>query len=265
MVLGFLFGIFLIWRLSRAWDLDEEKVLDLILLTFIGALAGARFYFAIENWHLFAASPFNLILINKVPGFSFWGGFSGGWLTLFFLSRRRRFNFWQLTDIAIPGLLGGLIFADLGCFLGGCNIGVPSKLFFAVTQVGSVGKRIPVQVIESLILAIILVKIWSQATHFHQRGKIAGLGLSLIGGTKLLAELFKQSHSDGIFAGSLFVLGLVILYKATKQSPVDYFTDLVRNLTLQNLSRYWYNQKTNASWQIRNLKKILRRKNVKFS
>ena len=30
LALGILLGIFLVWRLSRAWDLDEEKILDFV-------------------------------------------------------------------------------------------------------------------------------------------------------------------------------------------------------------------------------------------
>ena len=49
LALAFLFGVFLIWRLSRAWDLDEEKILDLMLLTFLGGLVGARLFFGLIN------------------------------------------------------------------------------------------------------------------------------------------------------------------------------------------------------------------------
>lgn len=266
LALGFLFGIFLIWRLSRAWDLDEEVTLDLTLLTFLGGMFGARVYFAIEHWQLFAGSPLNFILINKVSGFSFWGGFLGGWLTLYFFARRKRLNFWQLADIAVVGLIGGLFLANLGCFLGGCNVGTATKAFFAVKMAGVLGKRWPVGAIEAFLFLIVLIKIWSQATHFHQRGKIVGLGLSLIGGIKLILEPVKQSHAEGIFAGALLLLGLTILARATKQNPLIYLIIYFKKcLTVQNIGKYWYNQKTNASWKIRNFKTFLRRLNVKFS
>ncbi len=91
--LGFIFGVFLVWRLARAWDLDEEKILDLTLLTFVGGLLGARIYFGLSHLGDFASSPLNFLLFTKYPGFSFWGGFLGGWLTLFYLSSRQRRDF----------------------------------------------------------------------------------------------------------------------------------------------------------------------------
>lgn len=277
LAMGFLFGIFLVWRLCRAWDLNEEKALDLTLLTFIGGLFAARLYFVIENFQYFAASPLNFILINKVSGFNLWGGFLGGWLTLYFFARRFRINFWQLADIALVGFLGGLILSDIGCLLGSCNVGIPSKAFFAVTQQGYLGKRWPVQAIEPILLSFALVRTWSQATHFHQRGKIVSLGFIYIGIIRLVLEPLKQDHSGLIFSLVITILGITIYYKMTKSSPVTHlqqlgrfliqlFTDAeFREKTVQILKKSWYNHKASLGWKLRNLKKSLRRSNVKFS
>lgn len=277
LALGSLLGIFLVWRLARAWDLDEEKTLDLTLLTFLGGLIGARLYFAIEHINLFTASPLSLILINKNPGFSFWGGFLGGWLTLFFFAKRFRVDFWQLADIASVGLLGGLILSDLGCFFGACNIGIPSKAFFSVTMVGFLGKRWPIQIIEALFLFFALLKVWSKALHFHQRGKIVSLAFIYIGITRLIIEPLKQDHSSAIFSVILLLLGLTIFYKVTKQSPIAHLENLgkfaigiitdpkVQKQVVQSTGKSWYNTKASIAWKLRNIKKMLRRFNVKFS
>ncbi len=276
LALGFLVSIFLVWRLGRAWDLDEERTLDLTLLTFLGGLFGARIYFAIEHLQAFS-SPLNLILINKVPGLSFWGGILGGWLTLYFLARVKRLNFWQLADIASVGLLGGLLLSDIGCFLGGCDVGSPSRAFIAVTMVGSIGKRWPIQIAEALLLTVSLANIWSQATHFHQRGKIVSLAFIYMGVIRLALEPFRQDHSGLTFAGVFILLGFTIFYRVTKQNPVAHlqvlrlflvriFTDpKARKDIVQTLSKTWYNKKTAIGWKLRNLKKLLRRSNVKFS
>lgn len=264
LALGFLFGIFLIWRLARAWDLDEEKTLDLTLLTFIGGMIGARIYFTIEHFEYFT-SVLDFILINKISGFSFWGGILGGSLTLYFFAKRSRMDFWQAADIASVGFFAGLILADVGCFAGGCNIGTTSKAFFAVPMVGLLGKRWPVQLIEALVFIFGLLKIWAVATHFHQRGKIAGLTLIYIGAFKLLLDPLKQDHSERGLWISLTFLGLVIYYRVTKQNPLSQLKDFRKSFTLQNFIKTCYNQKANFFWQIRNSKKVLRRLNVKFS
>lgn len=274
---GFLLGIFLVWRLCRAWDLDEEKSLDLTLLTFIGGLLGARIYFAIENLPVFLSSPLNLVLINKAPGLNFWGGILGGWLTLYIFARRFKMDFWQLADIASVGVMGGLVLSDVGCFFGGCSIGTVSKDFFAVTMVGSLGKRWPVQIAEAVFLSLSLVKIWSKALHFHQRGKIASLAFIYVGAIKLVLEPFKQDHSGAVFAAIFIFLGLTIYYRVTKQSPKthlnllgNFFLHLVtdmrtRKRVVQSLIKSCYNHKASLAWKLRSFKKLLRRSNVKLS
>lgn len=271
---GFLFGTFLVWRLSKAWDLDEEKVLDLTLLTFTGGLFFSRVYFILDNFQLFGFDVLKWIHIVRYPGFAFWGGLLGGWFSLFFLSRRAKLDFWQLADIASVGLLGGLILADLGCFFSGCNVGVRSDLFFAVPMIGVIGKRIPIQAIEALFLTITLFKIWSKATHFHQRGKIVSLTLIFLGLAKLLMEPFKEVTGVGYyFALLLMVLGVTIFYRVTRRNIIRDLYNAPKFLrvyfSLQNLSKTWYNQKVSWSWKARNtyiaVKKIFRRANVKFS
>ena len=274
---GFLLGLFLIWRLSRAWDLDEEKILDLAILTLLGALAGARIIFCIEHWQFFLSNPLYSLLFYRAPGFSFWGGFLVGSLTLYFFAKRKRVDFWMISDIASIGLLGGLILADLGCFFGGCAIGIQNNLFLSVNMVGAIGKRFPVQVLEAIILTIALSKLWGKSIHFHTRGKILSLSLIYIGLIKLLLEPLKDLHSDLFLSAILTILGINIFYRVTKRSlkadlkSLALFlyklltSSLTRKTSMDRLKKYWYNQKTSVSWKWRNFRKTLRRLNVRFS
>ena len=267
--LGYLFAIFLIWRLSRAWDLDEEKILDLTLVAFLGGMIGARAYFVLEHWDQFMVAPSKILLFYKFPGFSFWGGLLGGWLTLFYFSKRFKLDFWQIADIASAGFLGGLILLDIGCLLGGCGVGIPSKLVFAVSQAGHIGTRFPVQALEAIILTLALIKIWGWATHFHLRGIIVATALIFLSLIKLLMEPLRETHDyNYFFLTTLFFLGLVIFYKVTRRNILTDFKGVglflvgivtkqqKRLLFLEMIKRYWYNQKTGVSWKFRNLKKL---------
>lgn len=274
--LSFLFGVFIIWRLARAWDFDEEKALDLTILTFMGAVIVSRLYFVSEHLDIFMKAPLNIILIYKLPGFSFWGGFLGGWLTLYMLCRRQKLDFWHVADLASVAFLGSLIFADLGCFFGGCDIGVKSNLFFAMKVVGQAQKTIPVSVIEAVLIYFSFVKIWPLVTHFHSRGYVVGIILITLGVIKIILEPLRQIHSAGsLFSATLIVLGIFIVYKVTgrnflldlKRSPViilKFFTNPdMRLQALQFIKKWWYNQKTLWVWKANSIKKNIRRINAR--
>lgn len=288
LALGFLLGVFLIWRLSRAWDLDEEKILDLTLLTFLGGLIGARVYFVMEHLDYFAVNLSKAILFYKFPGFSFWGALLGGWLTLFYFTRRLRLDFWQIADITAVGFLGGLILSDIGCLLGGCGVGIPYKGFLAVSQIGMIGTRFPTQGLEALALTFALFKIWAKALHFHLRGIIVALTLIFLSFIKFMMEPLRANHNlnyihsqNYFFLLTLNLLGWVIFYRVTGRNVLfdikkfGYFLIVLvksqntrrdaRKLLVEHLKRSWYNQTTAIGWKLRNLKKIFRRLNVKFS
>lgn len=277
LAIGFLFGVFLVWRLSRAWDQNEERILDLTLLTFLGGLIGSRVYFVLENFQSFGFSPLRYLLFSKYPGFSFFGAFLGGFLAVYFFAKKFKINFWMALDFASVGLLGGLIFESLGCFLGGCNIGVESNLFFAQPFVGALGKRFPVQIFEAMLFSFALIRIWKRATHFHTQGTIFAISLIYIGAIKLIMDSFRE-NSEGIFLNVILIsLGTTIFYKITKREilsdiKASYFflvsiikDPQVRRAVVVSLRKSWYNYSVSFRWKLRLLAKILRRINVYFS
>lgn len=282
--LGFLCGVFLIWRLSRAWDINEEKVLDLVLVIFLGGILGARLYFVLEHQEFFLADLTKVILVTKYPGFSFWGGLLGGFLALSAFARRFRLDLWRMADVVVVGLVGGLIFGQIGCLLGGCNVGIRSDLFLAVPQVGVVGRRWPIQAIEALVLILVLRDIWKKAIHFHTPGKITSTALIYLGVVKLLAGFLKQGNSlEQILSLGLFFLGVAISYKINKRrlrtdwkmikktAPALVVNSQIRADTLSKISNYCYNQlssffknqKIEWSWRLKDINKLLRKVHVK--
>lgn len=276
LALSFLYGIFLVWRLARAMEMDEERVLDLILVTFMGGLIGARLFFAAVN-PLIGFDLEKIILIHKYPGFSFWGGLLAGFLTLILFVKKLKVDLWQVLDVASVGLLGGLVLSEIGCFLGGCNIGIASNLFFALSFVGVVGKRIPVQLIEAMLYFILLKNVWSVATHFHPPGKILSITLIFMAAINLVTLLVKQSQENLFFCLPILILGLILFYKVTKRNPLKDFKNMVlfplrllidyrfRNEVLVAIKKSWYNQKISINLKLKSVIKKVRNLNVRFS
>ncbi len=275
LALAFLFGSFLVWRLARAWDLSEEKVLDLILLCFFGGIIAARLFFVILNLDYFSQNLPAIFLITKYPGLNFWGALLGGWLTLFYFSKRLRLSFWQIADLATIGFLGGVILADVGCFLGGCGVGVPSNAFFAAPVVGALGKRFPVQVFEAILAAIILIRLWPVAIKFHFQGKILSLGLIFFGLSKFMLEFFRApvrgfpTYGGELLSLVVISLGLYIFYNLSGRKITADIISLTESKTrrgiLVGINKGWYNQRILWSQRFRKIKlsRILRRIRVK--
>lgn len=274
LALGFLYALFLIWRLSRAWDFEEEKVLDLLMLTTIGALVGARVYFIFSHLSFFGLNIGKMILFTKYPGLSFWGAFLGGWLVLNYSVKKFKLDFWSICDIAAIGFLASLIFGNVGCFLSGCGVGVVSDSFLAVDMVGFVGKRFPIQIVEAVMLAVLLVRMWPKAVRFHTPGKILSYVLMYSGAIKFFTEFFRSQYQSGhFFSLVMFTLGLMVFYRVSKRSlRADIkalLTDQnVRKMVLHKLTIGCYNalrkelidKKILWSWK---LNKLLRRLNVR--
>lgn len=280
LMLGFLTAAFVCWRLAKTYDLSEEKILDLVILTFLGGLLGARIYFVVTHWSLFQDLG-RAILLNRYPGLSFWGGLVGGALALKFFTSRTKLNFWQVADFGAVGLILGLALGDLGCFFGGCGYGVSSNLIIATSVVGLVGKRFPISVFESLALLFLFFYFYRQVVRFHFGGKIVSLTLMFLGVIKLITEFFRgDSQSLPYFSGisfghifslALFGFGVVIFYRRSKRNykndlkaAEEVFTSAKRRETvLSKIGKNWYNHKVGLKVQIKKIGALRRKLNVK--
>lgn len=278
LALAHILGLFLIWRLARAWDLDEEKILDLVILTIIGGVAGARLLFILGHFGDFGTDPLKWILFYKYAGFSFWGAILGGLVSLIFFAKRFKLDFFLCADIVVVGFLSGWALANIGCFLGGCNIGVVSDFFLSVPMTGYIGKRFPVQLLEGGLLVLLLFKVWSSALHFHKSGEIFAAALIGSGLIKLLLETFKESSAEGyFFSSTITIMGLIVFYKITGRNILkdiissvqkfkNFFSDpAFRKNSILTFRKSWYNRKVAILWNFKSMIKILRRLNVYFS
>lgn len=274
LILAILGAIFVVWRIVRVYEIDAEKVLDLSLVTVLGGFIGARLYFVIFNIGKFG-DFYQVFYLNKYPGLSFWGALLFGYLTLAIFTKKLKLNFWQMADFAAVGLFLGIIIASFGCLLGSCEYGKVSNLPIAVTQVGLIGKRFPLQIIEAVVFLFGFFYLWSQTLKFHFDGQIASKGLIFLGIWKFILEFFRGDSQklDGVALGliwSLFALlgGIYAYYLQSKRSMKKDIRFLLsvpvssskRQLLILKLRRNWYNARVN--WRIALSKK--RRRLTKF-
>lgn len=262
--------------------------MDLNILVFLLGFLFARISFAIANWPLLGELS-KVVMLNRYPGLSFWGGFFVGFLALWVLVKRSKFKFWQIADFAAVGFLIGSVFGDVGCFLGGCGYGTVSNSVIAAPVVGLLGKRFPISLFESLAFFISFVYLWGQVVRFHFAGKIASIFLIIFGMIKFVTE-FYRGDSRPIISGlwfsyghlySLITLigGISLFYILSKRSfkadliilPYFLFTPKGWGLLLSSFQKTCYNNLLNfrikTKKKFNNLgfvsRKLRRRLNVK--
>ncbi len=276
--MGLLLAVFIIWRLTRVYDLEPEQTLDLVFLIFIISLFGSRLVFILLHLEQFNEIE-KIIFFNRYPGLSFWGGVMVGVLALKFLAKRLKLDFYLIADFAAVGLFAGLIFGSFGCLLGACQVGIPSSAFYSVDQVGIIGKRFPVQAAAAVVYLLTFYYLWKACLRFHFSGKIASLGLIFLGVINFLlgflrddTKLYFKFSEGQVFAAASLIIGLIAFYHLGKRS---FFNDLrgflklitdnrSRGLTLSKIVSSWYNLRIKWSYYLSKItKKVARRLNVK--
>ncbi len=278
LLLSLFAGAYFIWRIIRSYELDEEQVLDLLLLTFAGGLVGARAYFILSNPSFFDDFS-KIFLINKYPGLSFWGALLGGLLTLKLFSLRFKLNFFQLADIAVVGLFAGMALTSVGCLLGSCQYGQPSGWPVAVTQAGLLGKRFPLQIIEGFLFLLSFLYLWKGVLRFHFNGKIFAQGLLILGTFKLFLEPFRGDIQllgpfplGAVWSIAAAFFGVVVYYRQSKRSALRDFDNFLklfsdqkrRELVVSKLAKNWYNFRINRRVKLEGrARRLLRFLNVK--
>lgn len=278
LAISLLLASFLVWRVSKVYDLNEEKIIDLILLTFLVSLVGARIINVLFNFTKFNSLE-KVVLINRYPGLSFWGGLVFGLFGLYLLTKKNKLNFWLVADIASVATVFGLIFGSFGCLLAGCQYGVLSSSSLAVDQLGIVGKRYPVQVLFSLAFFLAFLILWRMCLKFHFAGKVLAFTLIILGLIKLgLSGLRGDTmmiygiNLEQVLSLLCLISGVVFYYRLgpkTLTGDLALFAKVLlnshkRQIALLKFYKYCYNLNVNFRvFVLKSKAKIFKSINVK--
>lgn len=104
-----------VWR-AKQIGFDHNILLDFMIYAVPAAIIGARAYYVGFQWDYYAQHPEEIIAVWK-GGIAIHGALLGGIGTAIVFCYVRRISFWQLADIAAPGLLLGQAIGRWGNFI----------------------------------------------------------------------------------------------------------------------------------------------------
>lgn len=103
---GFLLAVLFGGRTAYVWNINLDKMIDVLIFGTIGAIVGARAYYVIFKWDYYSQ---HLSEIPKIweGGLAIYGGIIGGILCAYFVCKIEKLNFWNLLDMVGISLLIG--------------------------------------------------------------------------------------------------------------------------------------------------------------
>lgn len=148
LTLSYIIATFILWREGKRQGYQEEKLLDLSLISLIAALIGGRLYYSIFHFNLFRDDLLSALVFWE-GGLSFYGALFGVLLVGILIARAWKWPFFQIADIAALAGLAAFAIGKVGAFLAGVDFGTPTSLPWAVEFTNLLGARHPVQLYEA--------------------------------------------------------------------------------------------------------------------
>ena len=125
-VIGFITGYFLVKRLSRKISSDPSVITNVILYCLIAGVAGARAFYVVHHISQYSGN-FPAVFATWRGGLEFYGGVIVAVPVIILYLWYKKQPIRRYLDILAIGLMLGLSFGRIGCFLNGCGFGKPTE------------------------------------------------------------------------------------------------------------------------------------------
>ena len=180
MAIGFLVGIYLVWRWAPKYKVPRGKLEGLFVWIILGSVIGARIYYVVQNdLNSYLREPWKILAVWE-GGLAFFGGLFGATLAAYLYARRQQLAFSRVADLFAPAIPIGAAIGRISCGLAGMDYGTPTRLPWGVVYTNP-NSYAPVdgiprhpdqyyELIGDLLIAGILIKL---------RGKLPKGGLFL--------------------------------------------------------------------------------------
>jgi phosphatidylglycerol:prolipoprotein diacylglycerol transferase len=215
-------------RMAIKQKYDYSEIVIFMLLLSAGAIIASYLFYVLVNYKNLIFLINNLKQIDSFSkmlsalryifgGSIFYGGLLGGLLTGYILIKKNNKNkiFVDIVAVNIPLFH---FFGRIGCFLGGCCFGIPSKLGFIYTNNPIVQAngitRFPVQLLEAVFNFFLFLLL----NYFYKIGKykdkLIYVYLLIYATGRFFIEFFRGDEYRGIwlFLSTSQIISILILF-----------------------------------------------------
>jgi prolipoprotein diacylglyceryltransferase len=147
---GFL-GLFVMWKRGNELHFEPKELFDVIFTVAWWTFVFARLGYVLVRFADFGLNVVEWVNIFGRPGWYFPAGLFGGWLSMLSITKKMKWDLFQLTDLVAVGmvLMQGIL--AVGAFMAGVGYGAPTTWLVGVQFAGVYDKRFPVQLWEAAV------------------------------------------------------------------------------------------------------------------
>jgi prolipoprotein diacylglyceryl transferase len=216
LALSYVVATFILWREGRRQGYNEEKLLDLSVISLIAALVGGRAYYVLLNWEFFREDAVSSLFFWQ-GSFAYHGALVAVVLVGGFFARNWKWPFFQIADIGALSATAALVLGRIGSFLAGLDFGKETGLPWGVTFSNLVGSRHPSQIYEAGVYLAIFVLLYylyfrNLASANMKSGKVFIIFLILTSLGRGVLEFFR---AEILYLGFLPLASFVSILVAT--------------------------------------------------
>ncbi len=231
-LIGFICSYLIVKRelVRRGLRVEKDFLENLYFYLILGLLIGARLgYVVFYNLSYYLQHPFEIIALWH-GGMSFHGGLIGVIIAAWLYTKRKKFDFFTLTDMLVLTAPIGLGLGRIGNFINGELYGrvtdIPWGMIFPE---GGPLPRHPSQLYEAFLEgAVLFVILWFLKDKFSRSGIVSSLFLILYGIFRFFIEFFREPDPQiGYILGFLtmgqilcmlmIITGSILLYYRSRE------------------------------------------------
>lgn len=124
---GIIIGAILAFREARRVGFDEETLIDLLLYAIPLSIVGARIYYVIFSWDYYG-NNLKEIFHMRGGGLAIYGAIAAAVIVTVIFCKKRKVDFWQVTDITAPSIILGQAIGRWGNYINQEAHGGPTDL-----------------------------------------------------------------------------------------------------------------------------------------
>lgn len=147
---GVLIALAFAVREAKRTGQNPENYVDIALFGVIFSVIGARLYYVLFSWEIYAKEPLKIFALRE-GGLAIYGGIIAGIITVIVYTKIKKLNFWLVADTAAPSLILGQIIGRWGNFFNREAFGGYTDNIFAMRYLKQQVSNIAPSVLQNTI------------------------------------------------------------------------------------------------------------------